>query len=95
MQKSSTFTLITGLQAASGTTQVEFMATAKTKPAEVARYGYCMMKHGKPVTVYSLQYKFPAVISDSDHSAICLAQAAAPFEYSGFTIRSAIDERKT
>jgi short-subunit dehydrogenase len=35
-----------------------FMATAKTTPAEVARYGYQMMKHGKPVAIYSLRYKF-------------------------------------
>ncbi len=35
-----------------------YMATAKTTPAEVARYGYQMMKRGKPVAVYSLRYKF-------------------------------------
>ena len=35
-----------------------FMATTKFTPAEVARYGYHMMKRGKPVAVYSLRYKF-------------------------------------
>jgi len=34
-----------------------YMATAKITPAEVARYGYQMMKRGKPVAVYSLRYK--------------------------------------
>ena len=34
-----------------------FMATARTTPAEVARYGYRMMKRGKPIAVYGLQYK--------------------------------------
>jgi short-subunit dehydrogenase len=35
-----------------------YMATTKTTPAEVARYGYRMMKRGKPIAVYSLLYKF-------------------------------------
>jgi uncharacterized protein len=35
-----------------------YMATTKTTPAEVARYGYRMMKRGKPVAVYSPLYKF-------------------------------------
>ncbi len=35
-----------------------FMATTKTTPAEVARYGYRMMKRGKPIAVYNLLYKF-------------------------------------
>ena len=35
-----------------------YMATTKTTPAEVARYGYLMMKRGKPVAVYSPLYKF-------------------------------------
>ena len=34
-----------------------YMATTKVTAAEVARYGYRMMKHGKPVAVYSLRYK--------------------------------------
>jgi short-subunit dehydrogenase len=34
-----------------------YMATTRTTPAEVARYGYRMMKRGKPVAVYSLWYK--------------------------------------
>jgi hypothetical protein len=33
------------------------MATTEVTAAEVARYGYRMMKHGKPVAVYSLRYK--------------------------------------
>jgi short-subunit dehydrogenase len=35
-----------------------YMATTKITPAEVARYGYRMMKRGKPVAVYSLRWKF-------------------------------------
>jgi short-subunit dehydrogenase len=35
-----------------------YMATTRTTPAEVARYGYRMMKCGKPIAVYSLPYKF-------------------------------------
>jgi len=35
-----------------------YMATTKVTPAEVASYGYRMMKRGKPVAVYSLRYKF-------------------------------------
>ena len=35
-----------------------YMATAKVTPAEVARYGYQMMKLGMPVAVYTLRYKF-------------------------------------
>jgi len=34
------------------------MLTTKTTPAEVARYGYQMMKRGKPVAVYGPWYKF-------------------------------------
>jgi short-subunit dehydrogenase len=35
-----------------------YMATTKITPAEVARYGYRMMKRGKPVAIYSLRWKF-------------------------------------
>jgi uncharacterized protein len=35
-----------------------YMATTKITPAEVAGYGYRMMKRGKPVAVYSLRWKF-------------------------------------
>ena len=35
-----------------------YMSTTKTTPAEVARYGYQMMKRGKPVAVYGPWYKF-------------------------------------
>jgi len=38
--------------------RASYMATTKTTPAEVARYGYRMMKRGKPIAVYSLRYKF-------------------------------------
>ena len=41
-----------------GTPQAGFMANTKTTPSEVARYGYRMMKRGKPIAVYSLLYKF-------------------------------------
>ena len=33
-----------------------YMATTKITPDEVARYGYQMMKRGKPVAVYSLRW---------------------------------------
>jgi hypothetical protein len=33
------------------------MATTKVTPAEVARYGYRMMKLRKPVAVHALRYK--------------------------------------
>ena len=35
-----------------------YLSTTKTTPAEVARYGYPMMKRGKPVAVYGSRYKF-------------------------------------
>jgi short-subunit dehydrogenase len=35
-----------------------YMATTKITPAQVARYGYKMMKRGKPVAVYSLKWRF-------------------------------------
>jgi uncharacterized protein len=35
-----------------------YMATTRTTPAEVARYGYRMMKSGRAVAVYSPLYKF-------------------------------------
>jgi uncharacterized protein len=35
-----------------------YMSTTKTTPAEVASYGYQMMKRGKTVTVYGSWYKF-------------------------------------
>jgi len=38
--------------------RASYMATTRTTPAEVARYGYRMMKRGKPIAVYSLLYKF-------------------------------------
>lgn len=37
-----------------------YMAATRTTPAEVARYGYRMMKRGKPIAVYGLQYRFLA-----------------------------------
>lgn len=39
-------------------TPASYMATTKTTPADVAQYGYRMMKRGKSVAVYSLTYKF-------------------------------------
>jgi short-subunit dehydrogenase len=41
-----------------GTPSANQMATTTTTPAEVAEYGYRMMKRGKPVAVYSPWYKF-------------------------------------
>src|SRR5262245_33216472 len=38
--------------------QANYMATTKITAAEVAGYGYRMMKRGKPIAVYSLLYKF-------------------------------------
>jgi short-subunit dehydrogenase len=35
-----------------------YMATTKITPAEVARYGYRMMRRGKPVAIYGLRWKF-------------------------------------
>lgn len=37
---------------------ISYMATTKTTPAEVARYGDRMMKRGKLVAVYSPLYEF-------------------------------------
>jgi len=37
---------------------INYMSTTTTTPTEVARYGYQMMKRGKPVAVYGLGYKF-------------------------------------
>ncbi len=41
-----------------GTPSDNQMATTKTTPAEVAEYGYRVMKRGKAVAVYSPWYKF-------------------------------------
>src|SRR5262245_14292170 len=41
-----------------GISPANFMATTRTTPAEVARYGYRMMKRGRAVAVYSPLYKF-------------------------------------
>ncbi len=35
-----------------------YMAATRTTPAEVARYGYRMMKRGKPIAVYGFPYRF-------------------------------------
>jgi uncharacterized protein len=48
----------TSFSGAAGTPHAGFMAMTKTSPAEVASYGYRMMKRGKPIAVYSLLYKF-------------------------------------
>jgi uncharacterized protein len=48
----------TSFSGAAGVNSSNFMATTKTKPAEVARFGYRMMKRGKPIAVYSGLYKF-------------------------------------
>jgi uncharacterized protein len=41
-----------------GISPANFMASTKTQPGDVARYGYRMMKRGKPIAVYGLLYKF-------------------------------------
>ena len=48
----------TSFSQAAGIAPASFMSTTTTTPAEVARYGYRMMKRGKPIAVYSLAYKF-------------------------------------
>ena len=60
-----------------------YLSTTETTPAEVARYGYRMMKRGKPVAVYGSRYKF---LSRPNHAALCFAQIGAPFERAGFAI---------
>lgn len=35
-----------------------YMATTRTTPAEVGRFGYRMMKQGKAIAVYSVRYRF-------------------------------------
>jgi len=48
----------TAFSGAAGVAPANFMATTRTTPAEVARYGYRMMKRGKAVAVFSPLYKF-------------------------------------
>jgi short-subunit dehydrogenase len=48
----------TSFSAAAQIAPTSYMATTRTTPAEVARYGYRMMKRGKAVAVYSPTYKF-------------------------------------
>src|SRR6266536_2826508 len=48
----------TSFSQAARITPASYMATTKTTPHDVARYGYRMMKRGKPIAVYSLSYKF-------------------------------------
>lgn len=48
----------TSFSLAAGITPSNYMATTRTTPADVARYGYRMMKRGKPIAVYSLWYRF-------------------------------------
>lgn len=48
----------TALSRVAGITPSNYMAATRTMPADVARYGYRMMKRGKPVAVYSLWYRF-------------------------------------
>jgi short-subunit dehydrogenase len=48
----------TALSRGAGITPSNYMAATRTMPADVARYGYRMMKRGKAVAVYSLWYKF-------------------------------------
>src|SRR5262245_18715833 len=48
----------TSFSGAAGIAPSSYMSTTQTTPAEVARYGYRMMKRGKAVAVYSPWYKF-------------------------------------
>jgi short-subunit dehydrogenase len=48
----------TSFSGSAGVNPSNFMATTKTTPAEVARFGYQMMKRKKPIAVYSPTYKF-------------------------------------
>jgi uncharacterized protein len=48
----------TAFSRGAGITPANYMSTTKTTPAEVARYGYRMLKRGKPIAVYSPWYKF-------------------------------------
>lgn len=48
----------TSFSGSAGVNPSNFMSTTKTKPADVARFGYQMMKRGKPIAVYSGLYKF-------------------------------------
>jgi short-subunit dehydrogenase len=50
----------TSFSKGAGISPANFMATTRTAPAEVARYGYRVMKRGKAVAVYSPTYKFVA-----------------------------------
>ena len=44
------------------------MATTEVTAADVARYGYRMMKHGKPVAVYRLRYKLLSAFLVEDYA---------------------------
>jgi hypothetical protein len=48
----------TSFSGAAGIAPANFMATTKTTPADVAEYGYRMMKRGRAVAVFSPLYKF-------------------------------------
>jgi short-subunit dehydrogenase len=48
----------TAFSSAAQISPTNFMATTRTTPADVARYGYRMMKRGKAIAVYSPLYKF-------------------------------------
>ncbi len=47
----------TAFSRTAGIAPANFMAATRTTPAEVARYGYRMMKRGKPIAVYSFKYR--------------------------------------
>jgi short-subunit dehydrogenase len=48
----------TAFSDAAGVAPANFMATTRTKPADVAEFGYRMMKRGRAVAVFSPLYKF-------------------------------------
>src|SRR5262249_33747735 len=47
----------TGFSRTARTASANYMSTTKTTPAEVAQYGYRMMKRGKTVAVYGSPYR--------------------------------------
>src|SRR5947208_1363264 len=60
-----------------------YMSTTKTTPAEVARYGYRMMKPGKPAADHNSQitvHRFSSC-SRPDHTGLCFAEINALVEH--------------
>ena len=71
-----------------------YMATTKITPAEVARYGYQMMKRGKPVAVYSLRWRFVTSFLVRITPRFGSASTARPHEPPGRRFTSACRTRR-